>query len=134
MAEIQAHVAWLQRQPPFELTLCLHEDWESDGFYLYELNPDGRPSLAAAMIEAVRPVCPIDHAQVIDGRPAAGGIIRPDGDPAKRELWPEAIYLHAHHTRLAYTLETPSAHPLPRRVAAQVAAVTAACAMATPAA
>ena len=125
--EIRAHVTWLRRQPRFDLTLCLHEDWESTGFYLYELNPDRRPSLAESMIEAVRTVCPIDPAPVIDGRPAAGGIIRPDGDPAKRELWPEAIYLHAHHTRLAYTLETPSAHPLPRRIAAHVAAVTTAC-------
>jgi len=70
---------------------------------------------------------PIDIADVIDGRPAAGGIIRPEGDPAKRELWPEAIYLRAHHTGLAYTLETPSALPLAQRLAAQVAAVTSVC-------
>jgi predicted deacylase len=125
-AEIQAHVAWLRRQPAFELTLCLHEDWEAKGFYLYELNPDRRPSLAEPMIEAVRRVGPIELAEVIDGRRAAAGIIRPDADPAKRELWPEAIYLHAHHTRLGYTLETPSARPRPQRIAAQVAAVTAA--------
>lgn len=125
-AEIRAHVAWLRRQPEFDLALCLHEDWEAAGFYLYELNPDRRPSLAEAMIAAVRPVCPIDPADVIDGRPAADGIIRPDADPAKRELWPEAIYLRAHHTRLCYTLETPSGRPLAQRLAAHVAAVTAA--------
>src|SRR4051812_28951415 len=44
--EIQAHARWLQRQPNFELSLCLHEDWESRGYYLYELNPNDRPSLA----------------------------------------------------------------------------------------
>ena len=121
--EIQAHAAWLRRQPDFDLTLCLHEDWEATGFYLYELNPNQQPSLAEPMIEAVRPVCPIDAADIIDGRPAAGGIIRPDGDPAKRELWPEAIYLRAHHTGLAYTLETPSALPLAQRAAAHAAAV-----------
>ena len=54
-AEIAAHIAWLRRQPNFELTLCLHEDWESTGFYLYELNPSGRPSLAEPMIAAVLP-------------------------------------------------------------------------------
>ncbi len=124
-AEIQAHIAWLQRQPPFDLTLCLHEDWEATGFYLYELNPDGRASLADRIIAAVRPVCPIDPAAIIDGRPAAGGIIRPNPDPARRELWPEAIYLHVHHTRVGYTLETPSLLPLAQRVAAHVAAVTA---------
>jgi hypothetical protein len=124
--EIQAHVAWLRRQPPFDLTLGLHEDWESQGFYLYELNPDHRPSLAEPIIEAVARICPVDFSGTIDGRPAAGGIIRPDGDPTKRERWPEAIYLRAHHTRLSYTLETPSARPLLQRLAAHVTAVTAA--------
>jgi len=128
-AEVQAHVAWLRRQPTFDLTLCLHEDWETHGFYLYELNPDRRPSLAEPMVAAVAPVCPIESAPVIDGRPAAApGIIRPDPDPARRELWPEAIYLHAHHTRLGYTLESPSARPLDQRLAAHRAAVAAACA------
>src|SRR5688572_5848689 len=51
-AEIRAHINWLQRQPNFEITFSLHEDWESVGFYLYELNPDDRPSLAERMIAA----------------------------------------------------------------------------------
>ena len=38
--EVRAHIAWLERQPQFDLCLCLHEDWESHGFYVYELNPD----------------------------------------------------------------------------------------------
>ncbi|HWA10730.1 MAG TPA: M14 family metallocarboxypeptidase [Opitutaceae bacterium] len=121
--EIQAHAAWLRRQPNFDLTLCVHEDWESTGYYLYELNPKGRPSLADAMIAAVAKVCPIDHSPVIDGREAHGGIIRPVGDPLTRETWPEAIYLHAHHTTLGYTLETPSSLPLPQRIAAHRAAI-----------
>ncbi len=123
-AEIRAHVAWLQRQPNFDLALCLHEDWESTGFYLYELNPTARPTLADAMIAAVEKVCPIDEAAVIDGRPIdVRGIIRPTADPMQRELWPEAIYLRAHHTTLTYTLESPSAFPLAQRIAAQRAAV-----------
>jgi len=125
--EVRAHIAWLERQPAFDLTLCVHEDWEARGFYLYELNPDGRPSLADPIIEAVRRIGPIDEAQIIDGRPARGGIIRPDGDPAKRDQWPEAIYLRAHHTRLSYTLETPSGRPWAERVGAHRAGVTAAC-------
>jgi hypothetical protein len=123
-AEVRAHVAWLRRQPSFDLALCLHEDWESSGFYLYELNPDRRPSLAEPVVAAVGKICPLDFSATIDGRPAQGGIIRPEDDPAKRELWPEAIYLRAHHTRLSYTLETPSAHPLPQRIQAHVIAVT----------
>src|SRR3954463_5162876 len=38
--ETKAHIAWLKWQPAFDLCFCLHEDWESQGFYLYELNPD----------------------------------------------------------------------------------------------
>ncbi len=123
-AEIQAHARWLKRQPNFELVLCLHEDWESKGYYLYELNPTGRPSLAHPMIEAVSRVCPIETATVIDGREISEpGIIRPVSDPLLRELWPESIYLRAHHTVQSYTLETPSAFPLGQRVAAHCTAV-----------
>lgn len=126
-AEIHAHVSWLRQQPNFDLTLCLHEDWESSGFYLYELNPDDRASLAQPVIEAVASICPIESSPVIDGRPsAAPGIIRPVSDPLMRENWPEAIYLRAHHTTLSYTLETPSVLPLAERIAAHRAAIEAA--------
>jgi protein MpaA len=123
-AEIAAHAGWLRRQPNFDLTICVHEDWESQGFYLYELNPTRRPSLAEPMIEAVAEVCAIETATVIDGRAIdAPGIIRPVSDPLMRETWPEAIYLHAHHTTLGYTIETPSSFPLAQRVAAHRAAI-----------
>ena len=121
--EIRAHVAWLEKQPQFDLTLCLHEDWESHGFYVYELNPDHRPSRAEKMIAEVAKVCPIDLSEVIEGRPAQGGIIRPDLDPAKRPQWPEAFYLITNKTRQSYTLEAPSDFPLSMRVAALVAGV-----------
>lgn len=123
-AEIQVHCRWLKHQPNFDLALCVHEDWESKGYYLYELNPTNRPSLARALIEAVAPVCPIETATVIDGREISEpGIIRPASDPLQRELWPESIYLRAHHTRLSYTLESPSAFPIAQRVAAHAAAI-----------
>lgn len=121
--EIAAHLRWLGTQPSFDLGLCLHEDWEATGTYLYELNPEQRPSLAEPIIAAIAKNYPIDDAGLIDGRPAHGGVIRPDVDPATRELWPEAIYLRAHHTTLNYTIETPSGHPLEERIAAQCLAV-----------
>jgi len=52
-AEVQAHVNWLADQPDFTLTLCLHEDWESRGFYVYELNPEQKPWRVS-----VRLICP----------------------------------------------------------------------------
>jgi hypothetical protein len=120
--EIRAHVGWLRRQPAFDLTLCLHEDWEAHGFYVYELNPDQQASLAEELIRAVGAVCPIDRSPVIEGRPASGGIIRPDLDPTRRPQWPEAFFLIRNKTRLSYTLEAPSDWPLPVRVAGLVTA------------
>jgi hypothetical protein len=124
--ETQAHIAWLSRQPAFDLCLCLHEDWEAHGFYLYELNPDGRTSLAPSILESVASVCPVDHSEIIEGRPAQGGIIRANVDPRTRPQWPESFYLLTHKTRLSYTLEAPSDFALPVRVAALVQAVRAA--------
>jgi protein MpaA len=124
--EITAHIAWLSRQPKFDVCLLLHEDWESHGFYLYEQNPDKRPSLADAIIEAVGKVCPIDSSELIEGRPAQNGIIRPNVDPNSRPDWPEAFYVITHKTRLSYTLEAPSDYLLRTRVSALVTAVNAA--------
>jgi murein peptide amidase A len=125
--EIQAHARWLQRQPNFDLALCVHEDWEATGYYLYELNPTKRPSLARAILTAAEKTCALETATTIDGRCVAEpAIIRPIDDPLQRETWPESIYLRAHHTRLGYTLESPSSLPLKARVAAHCAAVEAA--------
>jgi hypothetical protein len=125
-ASTRAHIAWLQRQPKFDLYLCLHEDWESHGFYLYEQNPENKISLAQPMIDAVRAICPIDTTEVIEGREAHGGIIRPNVAPAERPQWPEAVWLLVQKARQGYTLEAPSDFELPIRVDALVAAVNAA--------
>ncbi|HEX4646208.1 MAG TPA: M14 family metallocarboxypeptidase, partial [Verrucomicrobiae bacterium] len=78
--ETRAHIAWLERQPSFDVCLCLHEDWESQGFYVYELNPDNQPSFAEPIVKRVSEVCPIDMSPEIEGRPAGGGVIRPLAD------------------------------------------------------
>jgi hypothetical protein len=122
-AEIRAHITWLERQSKFDLYLCLHEDWESHGFYLYEQNPDSKISLAEKMIEAVQKVCPIDLSETIEGRPAKNGIVRPNILPHERPDWPEAFYLITHKSRQGYTLEAPSDFLLQTRVRALVAAV-----------
>jgi hypothetical protein len=122
LPEIVAHIAWLERQPKFDLCLLLHEDWESNGFYLYEQNPDQQPSPADAMIEQVARVCPIDPNEIIEGRPAENGIIRPNIDPTSIPDWPEAFHLIKNKTRLSYTLEAPSDFDLNVRVEALVVA------------
>ena len=123
--EIMAHIRWLEPGPAFDVALCLHEDWESHGFYLYELNPDGRPSHAEEIIRRVEKVCPIDLSMEIEGRPAQDGIIRPSADPMSRPQWPEAFWLLTYKTRQSYTLEAPSDFPLSTRVTALVTGVRA---------
>ena len=126
VAETRAHIAWLERQPQFDLYLLLHEDWESHGFYLYEQNPDKKPSLAEKIVQHVAEVCPIEPSENIEGREAKGGIISPNLDPRTRPQWAEAFYLIMHKSKLGYTLETPSDFPLAMRVNALVTGVNAA--------
>jgi protein MpaA len=121
--EVRAHVDWLQRQPRFDISLCLHEDWESNGFYVYELNPDNRPSLAEKILQAAGKYCPVEASPLIEGWPAQNGVIRPNVNPEERPKWPEAVYLIKYKTRQSYTMEAPSDFPLAARVAALTAAV-----------
>ena len=131
--EVVAHVGWLRGQPGFDLHVCLHEDWESNGFYLYEVNPDGQPSRADAAVAAVRPVCPVDDGPVIDGREVdRPGVIHPPVNPALRPEWPEAFWLLQNCSRHGYTLEGPSDWPMEVRVEALVRAVEALMAGPTP--
>ena len=122
--EIRDHVRWLKRQPRFDLAICLHEDWEATGFYLYELSRGPDRTQAIAMRTVAASYLPIDSGDVIDGRPVDElGIIRPEADPALRETWPEAIYLFKHHTDICFTLETPSSFSPDLRIQAHTSAV-----------
>lgn len=124
--ETRAHVQLLQRWPEFDLAICLHEDWEAQGFYLYELNLTPDPNVGEEIVRRVAAHCLIDVSPEIDGRPAQAGVIRPSADPRTRPEWPEAFYLLQHKTRRSLTLEAPSDFDLPVRVNALKTAVLAA--------
>ncbi len=124
--EVTAHTRWLDTLPRFDLAICLHEDWEASGFYLYELNPEGRASIAEDIIRATAKQCPIDPSAEIDGRPASGGIIRPRFKPSARPDWPEAFYLANRKCPWGFTFEAPSDFALAVRVAALTEATKAA--------
>jgi murein peptide amidase A len=121
--EVRAHVDWLHRQPAFDIALCLHEDWEAQGFYMYELNMDKRASFAGKILARVAEVCPIDTSPVIEKWPAQNGVIRPPFIPADRPQWPESLYLIMNKTRLSFTMEAPSDFALAVRIAALKTAV-----------
>lgn len=127
-AEVKAHAAWLREHyRDFDLTLSLHEDWETSGFYLYEIITTSSPSLAATVLNEVAHVIPLQPKGVIDGHDMrADGYIHHESNPDEPKNWPEAIF----HVKLApsrsYTFETPSSLPLERRIRAHVTAVTSA--------
>lgn len=115
----------IDSQPPFHLSLALHEDWESDGFYMYSLSADSDSRPAREILKAVEKTGPIDTASEIDGSPATGGLIdRPaDFDIDGRDDWPESFLLYSKSRHDHYTLETSSSAPIEQRIAQHAAAV-----------
>ena len=73
--EIRAHINWLEKQPPFSLAASLHEDWESAGFYVYQLGPLAVEPVIHHVLGQVAKVCPIDQSSMIDHLPAEGGAL-----------------------------------------------------------
>jgi Predicted deacylase len=124
-AEIQAHAQWIARSgiQSLDLSIHLHEDWESTGFYLYELNFTNQPGYAENILISTSQHIPTETAPIIDGREAQNGIIRPKTLPEIDEGHPEAIYFQQKFGGINYTLETPSSLPIQRRVDCLKAAV-----------
>lgn len=123
-AEVRAYIAWVEQLSGLDLHLSLHEDWEYDGGYLYEINTSDRPSLAEPLLEAMRAETGLLEAPLIDGHcPCAPGFIQHEAEPDEPEGWPEAIYLVRRQPLLSYTAETPSQQPLARRVSCHQAII-----------
>ena len=123
-AEVRGHVDWLERQPVPDVFLSLHEDWESTGFYLYEIQKSVCASVAHAILEAASLEIGPEPSPLIDDHNVRepGWIFHePRADiPAD---WPEAIYMADRGTQVSYTMETPSSLELSRRVACHKLAV-----------
>lgn len=121
--EVSAHARWLTRRPSPGLFISLHEDWESDGFYFYEINlGEDRPERADALLSAVSPYFPPEQGPEIDGHDIRSpGWIFHSAEADLPESWPEAIYLAKRGCPLSFTFETPSTADLADRVDAHVA-------------
>jgi predicted deacylase len=100
----------------FEAVVDLHEDWESPGFYLYELRRE-QPRIGAEIARRVAEVCPLNTSRVIEGLPASNGVIHPDPN---RETTNRGagipIVLFKEHTEHLITTEAPTTLPLDVRV------------------
>jgi hypothetical protein len=106
----------------FALSLTLHEDYDAQGLYIYEVQRDA-PFWGEELLEIARPLIAIETRRCIDRREARAGLVRRKIDLKRFPLVPEAIYLHLKHSRRTFTIETPSEFALETRIAAQVAIV-----------
>lgn len=108
----------------FRLALCLHEDYDATGTYLYELGT-GEHSIGGACLDACAALIPREMRAEVEGRSMDRGLLFHGEDLAELleemgEGLPEAIYLRVHHAPSVITFETPSEYGLDVRVAAQV--------------
>ena len=107
----------------FALVLNLHEDYDGQGLYIYELERRA-PFWGEELVEIARPLIPIEGRTMIDGRRTSkAGLLRRKIDINKFPSIPEAVYLHLHHAERSFTFETPSEFALDQRVQVQVALI-----------
>jgi len=104
----------------FQLSLNLHEDYEGNGVYLYELTRGrAHPSLGEIILKSAAKIIVPDSRELIDGRKAKDGIIRPRPRNILPDEMPEALFLFKQHADQSYTLETPSEFDFQGRADAQ---------------
>ena len=106
--------------------ICLHEDYDAQGLYAYELNRHPRHHIAEHCLKHAERFLSRDPRRVIEGRAARHAIIRPRRIPMFGNL-PEAVALYHAGTSCTLTFETPSEHSLATRTLAHTRLVEAAC-------
>jgi hypothetical protein len=107
---------------PFDISIEFHEDIDTHGFYLYEINPNGEKGWGKYIIQAIEKHFPINHHSKIDGLKSRKGIItRQDIEPQfetliqERKDWPQAFFHYTRGTPRCITSETPVHLPLKDR-------------------
>lgn len=109
----------------WRIGLCLHEDYDAQGCYVYELGLH-RHSLSSRILADCTDVIPTDPRRSIDGRAAKSGVIRRSTIPPDLPGMPEAVELYQLGCPVTLTFETPSEFSLDDRVTTQAAFVKAA--------
>lgn len=114
----------------FQLALCLHEDYDALGTYVYDLNKVGDASSARDLLRrAATKHIPIDVRKRIERRLVEDGVIfRRRLDKRNIPGLPEAVFLFLDgHAERTITFETPSEFSLPDRIEAHRRFLKAAC-------
>ncbi|HZC35530.1 MAG TPA: M14 family metallocarboxypeptidase [Chthoniobacterales bacterium] len=106
----------------FRLAMCLHEDYDAQGVYLYEVRKHLRP-IGPELLAAAGYYLPVDLRPKIEGRRAESGSIARRIKRLRFPFLPEAGLLALHHSDRTITFETPSENELGARAQAQAAAI-----------
>ncbi len=106
----------------FHIALPMHEDYDAQGIYLYEVQR-GPHDFGEELLRRAAKILPADPRVKIDSSTAKNGLIRRRISPKKFETmgYPEAIWLHLFHSENTFTFETPSEAALDMRVRAHMA-------------
>jgi murein peptide amidase A len=111
-------------EKPYELTIELHEDFMSPGYYLYQKGTHPEDDyLGEKILQTVKDIMPINLDDEIDGCSAQGGIMILENDFKSMDWWPMALYSFFKGTRRCLTLEAATMFPMDVRVEAHLAAI-----------
>ena len=106
----------------FRLAMCLHEDYDAQGVYLYEIRKK-LTTFGQELLSAAGYYIPVDLRRMIEGRRAQQGWIARRVNLKKFPVFAEGIYVAFHHSERTITAETPSEYDLGKRVEAQIAMI-----------
>ena len=113
----------------FHTAICLHEDYDAQGAYLYDLNRTGSDTVGRALLaKATSKRIPVDGRKRIDGRIAKNGVLfRQRIDLRNVPGMPEAVFFYTSNlAEQTLTFETPSEFSLSDRITAHKRFLTAA--------
>jgi murein peptide amidase A len=117
-------ISWLKtwhtqlQRHELRLALCLHEDYDARGCYVYSTGNGTRPLVAEVMAE-VNELLPCDPRRKIEGQSAKSGVIHFNTVPT-HVVGPEALVLQQRYgCPITLNFETPSEFDLDQRMEAQ---------------
>ena len=107
----------------FAFVFDCHEDWESPGYYIYELRR-GAPVVGAEVTRRVSALCPLNTSSKIEGLSAENGLIAPDPrEEVARRAAGIPLVMFFEHTDHLLTSESPTERDMDTRVQAHMTAL-----------
>lgn len=109
----------------FDLAIDLHEDIDTERFYVWEIGP--KPLWGVRAVEGILPLVPVFHLESPDGAAAVNGVISQTYASLSQKIKerlrgrPLSHFLTEHYTDHALTTELPGKLPLTRRMAIECA-------------